>query len=381
MTTTDRTPIILACVDDILREYAGDDVERLAVALQISADLNAVVRLWPPTGDDQALAGWIVEVMRGRETADYRRFQPPALAAASMVVARLATVAASLLVRGEAWADEARTLWHAASRLLGHDIPAKAEAASAEPPASDAILADVVDEAARLNDWCRWARLRHGADEDRDDVGMRAHVDLLVFGASKLERELDDWRRWAVKKTGADPTGDDSFLRVAVDVNATAEVKRITREHAEEVAALTERLAATTADVEEALRSPVSSGPTTGEVEAAVARTVQRSSVTPSHHHRSPEVTKSAVLVTDIRKAALYAGAKDCTVFVGPGDDDLAVVVELRDGIDLTEVARILDASLPDTVRYTLREVRATRTCRHRVDGDAAACDHCSLKG
>lgn len=125
---TDRTPLILAALDDLLREHVEshpDDVDLLALAdgVALAVDHGEVARLWPPSGDDQSCAEWIrnqmifIEKGLGREdhvTATTRAMEVT-------IARRLADVAASLLVRGDVMRREAEALWGAASRLLGLD--------------------------------------------------------------------------------------------------------------------------------------------------------------------------------------------------------------------------------------------------------------------
>lgn len=114
----DRTQVILALVELILRERVPAD--RLRLALRVAIDPTAVAAIWPPTGHDEAAARWVAAVLLGEEPRDARD-GTDCLVVATAVSRRLADVAVSLRVHGDAWSDEALALWDAASRLSGFE--------------------------------------------------------------------------------------------------------------------------------------------------------------------------------------------------------------------------------------------------------------------
>src|SRR5688572_9125605 len=128
---TDRTPLILAALDDLLRERVEshpDDADLLALAdgVVLAVDHGEAARLWPPTGEDQSNAEVVLDVLLD----DVTNGREAHLRATTAVARRLADVSASLLVRGDVMRREAEALWGAASRLLGLTTaqPSKREA-------------------------------------------------------------------------------------------------------------------------------------------------------------------------------------------------------------------------------------------------------------
>lgn len=125
MTTTDRTPIIVALLADLVRERslaAPDDADLLHLSdgLALAVDHGAVAEMWPLTGWDRNLATWLAKILhvdvrcaKDFGTDDDVRTKEIATAR------RLADVAASLLVRGDVHRAEAGALWDAAERFLG----------------------------------------------------------------------------------------------------------------------------------------------------------------------------------------------------------------------------------------------------------------------
>jgi len=148
---TDRTPLILAALDDLLRERVEshpDDADLLALAdgVVLAVDHGEAARLWPVTGHDQSDAEVVLDVLldgvtNGREAH---------LRATTAVARRLADVSASLLVRGDVMRREAEALWGAAARLLGLD-KANADGATARD-------LEVAQRDARLANECRLRR-------------------------------------------------------------------------------------------------------------------------------------------------------------------------------------------------------------------------------
>lgn len=121
---TDRTPLILAALDDLLRERIEshpDDADLLALAdgVALAVDHGEAARLWPVTGHDQSDAEVIIDVLLD----DVTNGREAHLRATTAVARRLADVAASMLVRGDVMRREAESLWGAASRLLGLQAP------------------------------------------------------------------------------------------------------------------------------------------------------------------------------------------------------------------------------------------------------------------
>src|SRR5687768_17538089 len=148
---TDRTPLVLAALDDLLRERVEsrpDDAGLLALAdgVALAVDHGEAARLWPPTGDDQSEAEFYAHIITGRPAfggAD-------TFAARVRAARRLADVAVSLLVRGDVMRREAEALWGAAARLLGLD-KANADGATARD-------LEVAQRDARLANECRLRR-------------------------------------------------------------------------------------------------------------------------------------------------------------------------------------------------------------------------------
>src|SRR5688572_3335848 len=119
---TDRTPIILAALDDLLRERVEsrpNDADLLALAdgVALAVDHGEAARLWPPTRDDAAHAEWI-DLVLSMSHDDGCPSPPKARHDECSAARRLADVAASLPVRSDDMRREAEALWNAASRLL-----------------------------------------------------------------------------------------------------------------------------------------------------------------------------------------------------------------------------------------------------------------------
>src|SRR5688572_962426 len=219
---TDRTPLILAALDDLLRERVEsrpNDADLLALAdgVALAVDHGEAARLWPPTGHDESDAEWIrnqmVFIEKGLGLED--RVISATRAMEVAVARRLADVAASLLVRGDSMRREAEALWGAASRLLGSESAfavaydnVKRELLAAKSSAStgdryidnerESLLASAND----LLAWRAWGQGLAGAtgsdDEMRDHVGARVH-DLNVEVANQ-ERLIADMSKMLADK-------------------------------------------------------------------------------------------------------------------------------------------------------------------------------------
>lgn len=78
-------------------------------------------------------------------------------------------------------------------------------------------------------------------------------------------------------------------------------------------------------------------------------------------HEREPADADAAQATRDsIRTTCLSAGAKDCTVYLGPGKDDITIVVEMRSKYTLSEITEALirvHGLAPS--QYKLREVKS----------------------
>lgn len=119
MTTTDRTPIIVALLADLVRERSlaapnEADLHHLSDGLALAVDHRAVATTWPPTEIDSSHAMLLADMLRGIMPDNHVSDGPGA-----SVARRLADVAASLLVRGDVHRAEAGALWKAAGRLMG----------------------------------------------------------------------------------------------------------------------------------------------------------------------------------------------------------------------------------------------------------------------
>jgi len=212
----DRTPLILAALDDLLRERVEshpNDADLLALAdgVALAVDHGEAARLWPVTGHDQSDADVILDVLLD----DVTNGREAHLRATTAVARRLADVAASLLIRGDAMRREAEALWGAASRLLDSESAfavaydnVKRELLAAEASASagdryidnerESLLASAND----LLAWRAWANGLAGAagtdDEMRDHVGARVH-DFNVEVANQ-ERLIADMTKMMADK-------------------------------------------------------------------------------------------------------------------------------------------------------------------------------------
>lgn len=196
---TDRTSLILAALDDLLRERVEshpDDADLLALVdgVALAVDHGEAARLWPVTGHDQSDAEVVLDVLLD----DVTNGREAHLRAMTAVARRLADVAASLLVRGDVMRREAEALWGAASRLLGLDKANTTEANSRD--------LEVAQRDARLANECRLRReaeirdmqveirnrerliadmTRMIADKDALIEGLRSDVALLRNAAAE----------------------------------------------------------------------------------------------------------------------------------------------------------------------------------------------------
>lgn len=381
MNPADRTPIILACVADILAERAtaddrfpSDQSALLRALTGVATDPVAIARLWPATSDDAIAAHHVMDILDGDpgDSSTARRQKANVVA----VAAHFAAVAAALHVRGKDAGDAPRVLWLAASRLLGHQTATHADIRNLHTEATNTrTAAKALDEGAKS--WrSAFMTVARAVGLNAETIGP-AHDALVVQNIEILRANLRAWREWAVRVHGALLDHDDHAARCAIDEamrdaarRHNEEMRCIEREHLTTVARLTADLATARADLEEALRSPVSAGPS----KAAVAAAAQ------PHDDDDGQAGSGSY---HLRSVVLKAGAKDCRVFIGPNYDDLMIVVELREGVTLDTIRKAVDGVLPLGKPYTLREVgyaTITSKCRHHADGDAAACDHCSLK-
>jgi hypothetical protein len=185
---TDRTPLILAALDDLLRERVEshpDDADLLALAdgVALTVDHGEAARLWPPTGDDQVSAEAVVWAIASEERHAVTGTTPIRIA----VARRLADVAASLLVRGDVMQREAEALWGAASRLLG-----LARVKLGRDAARDL---EVAQRDARLANECRLRREAEIHDmqvEIRNQERLVADVTRMMHDKDALIARLND---------------------------------------------------------------------------------------------------------------------------------------------------------------------------------------------
>jgi hypothetical protein len=178
---TDRTPLILAALDDLLRERVEshpDDADLLALAdgVALAVDHGEAARLWPPTGDDQVSAEAVAWAIASEERHAVTGTTPIRIA----VARRLADVAASLLVRGDVMRREADALWSAASRLLGLDATADRAEELAKVKRIIDLDVEVRNQGRLIADMTRMI-----ADKDALIDGLRNDVTLLRKAAAE----------------------------------------------------------------------------------------------------------------------------------------------------------------------------------------------------
>lgn len=216
----DRIPLILALLDDLVRsnvDRSDHPLAALSDGLTLCVDHGAVANAWweiDKNHRDSVAA--LASVVSGG--APYTMDSDPVVSIVAEHIAvarRLADVAASLRVRGDAFARESEALWDAASRLLGMTS------------ADQSTNVTMRDE---LKAWRAWGANNIAALSITDsDEAMRAALDDVLAtwrrnaGMTAADRKvatdnrhaLTAWRSWAIETAAApyNKDTDDNTLR------------------------------------------------------------------------------------------------------------------------------------------------------------------------
>jgi hypothetical protein len=320
--TTDRTPIVLALLDDLVRARVeaqasnggctDADLLHLSDGLTLAIDHGSVAALWPPSETDHSDAMFLEDIIHGSDRFGMENNLPMVIP----VTRRLADVAASLLVRGDTHRHEAAALWDAASRLLG--------------------LASQGDD----------AEVSKNLDRACKAAGIRVVADNVVL-SSKLAT-------WAEQQPGRDGYHDEAMrLRDTLE-EARRQVKSWQAEEAErrrERDELRKDLHSAVEQLAELTRQ---------REEARAERDKAQDDIRRVLGVKVPNRTKTNAADADenpdsLRSIALKAGAVDCTIYVDTSQ--VTVVVDgLRHGRSLRLVAdAVFSAALSDLRTIAVR--------------------------
>lgn len=315
MTTTDRTPIILALLSDLIRERVEQqepdaDLAHLSDGLALAVDHGAVAAMWPTSGVDERIAEWCLNIIDG--TCDqHPGASDDARCAEISVARRLADVAASLLVRGDVHRAEAGALWGAAERLLGLQEEAPEQVDRERLQAEiDRLKAMHTEKRVALRDALGIAHDNH------DHAGLCERV-------AAMRAEWDDLRR-----------RPSEMKSLRADLASMTEQRDLLKRQLEE------------------LRGDMQKGTVRQRFIGGKWSDVgpQSESIEPNPDNRD-----------SYRSTVLRAGAKDCALYIGPGPSDLTFVVEMREGSKVFDVVAALEhhhGLAPES--YRIREVRTT---------------------
>lgn len=231
-----------------------------------------------------------------------------------------------------------------------------------QPTASDLYLVRLMNENARLAR--QVANLRENlrkkaveADSTAATIaglrdGMQKLTDRLNAAEGRSSADLVDetiwWRSWACEITKCDPNIADSAMRGGVDNvidNLRREVVATKRKHAEDDRALVEAHARELREAKEAHAKEVA------DLRARLADLA----LVPAHVFKGPGPDES------YRGTILRECAHECTIHIGPEVNEMRVVVGLRDGKTLDDVAAVLERMGRAPGTYSLREVKTPR--------------------
>lgn len=218
---TDRVPLILALLDDLVRsnvDRSDHPLAALSDGLALCVDHGAVADEWRVAGHEDAEADWCFMIVSKQRDVPLVDVSADTARVTVTVARRLANVAASLRVRGDAFARESEALWDAASRLLGMTS------------ADQSTNVTMRDE---LKAWRAWGVNNVAALSITDsDEAMRAALDDVLAtwrrnaGMTAADRKvatdnrhaLTAWRSWAIETAAApyNKDTDDNTLRALV---------------------------------------------------------------------------------------------------------------------------------------------------------------------
>lgn len=366
MITTDRTPIIIALLDDLVRARVAlqaanggctdADLLRLSDGLALAVDHGAVAAMWPPDAvdrDDRDDAMFVDDVLARNDRSGMENNW-------SMVVAvgrRLADVAASLLVRGDVYRAEAGALWKSAERLLGlqDETPERADQERLQ------VHVDLATAMAQRDPQMTYVATAGGVVVEnnrtvdlRDQTirDMRADLASMTEQRDLLRRQLEELRTETRTPVLSQPRIAESGGPIWVRVADTSS------KHFGIVGRL-EGVEFASKDGEE-MWSVDLGGIANVRWQASLFVVVGAGRVSQPPSNSTP-AEPNPDNRDSYRGTVLRAGAKDCALFIGPGPRDLTFVVEMRNGSKVFDVVAALEhhhGLAPES--YRIREVRTT---------------------